>query len=126
MRSWMFLFFVVAALLSPFASANSSHGGGGGPQPLVFTVNLGASHYLRVEVVLEPAKPEAAHELEMYRPRVVHEVILLLSGQDEAKMRSLEGKKALMEEILDTVNHVIHSNRKNGVKEVLFPSFIIQ
>lgn len=125
MRSRMFLFFMVAALLSPFASANSG-GGAAAPQPLVFTVNLGASHYLRVEVVLEPAKPEAAHELEIYRPRVVHEVILLLSGQDEAKMRSLEGKKALMEEILDAVNHVIHSNRKNGVKEVLFPAFIIQ
>lgn len=126
MRCRMFLFLVVAALLSPLAHASSGHGGGGAPQPLVFTVNLGTSHYLQVEVVLEPATPEVAHELEILRPRIVHAVILLLSDRSDEKLRTLEGKKALMEEILSAANHVIHSDRENGVKEVLFPSFIIQ
>lgn len=126
MRIRMLVVFFVVALLSPFAVANSGHGGGASAPPMVFTVNLGSSHYLRVELVLEPATPEVTHELDMFRPRIQHAVILLLSERSEDKLRTLAGKKELMEDILDAVNHVIHGDHKTGVKEVLFTSFIIQ
>ncbi len=126
MRIRMLVVFLVAALLSPFAGASSGHGGGGGASPMVFTVNLGTSHYLRIELVLEPAAPEVTHELDIFRPRIQHALILLLSERSEDKMRTLAGKKELMEDILDAVNHVIHSDQKSGIKEVFFTSFIIQ
>jgi len=127
MRIRFISIFLMAALLSPFAWANSGgHGGGGGPQPMVFTVNLGATRYLRLEVVLEAAAPEAAHEFDMFRPKIQHAIILLLSERSEDKLRTLAGKKELADDIVDAVNHVIHGDPKTGVKEVLFPSFIIQ
>ena len=115
------------ALITLLPPAWASGGGGASvPQPMVFTVNLGVTRYLRVEMMLETANPEAAHELEMFKPRIQHQIILLLSERDEAVVRTLPGKKALMDDIVDAVNHLIHSTTKDGVSEVLFTSFIIQ
>ena len=108
------------------ALANEHGGGGGGPEPLVFLVNLGSSNYLKMGLILETATPEAAHELTVYRPRILHEIILLLSEKELAKLRTLDGKKELIEEVIDTVNHVIHEKPKTGVTEALFTEFIIQ
>lgn len=113
--------------IAPSILLASDHGGGGGaPAPLIFTVNLGDNRFLQLGLVLETATPEAAHELSSYQPKIQHHIILLLSGQDEAKLRTLPGKKELAREIIETVNHVIHEDEKTGVKEVLFTNFIIQ
>ena len=37
----------------------------------------------------------------------------------------VNGKKALAEEIVDQANHIIHDDRKTGVKEILFTKFLI-
>jgi flagellar FliL protein len=121
------LFFALsAALLSVPAQASDHGGGGGAPEPLVFTVNLGGGNYLQFGLILEAATPEAAHELVVYRPKIQHEIILLLSDKTQDKLRTLPGKKELIEEIAEAVNHVIHENKKTGVKEILFTNFIIQ
>lgn len=104
----------------------NDHGGGGGPEPLVFTVNLGSSNYLQFGLILEAASPEAGHELAAYKPKIQHEIILLLSGKEVNHLRSLAGKKELIDEIVEKANHVIHETEKTGVKEALFTKFIIQ
>ncbi len=116
---------VLAACVCLPALAND-HGGASGPEPLVFTVNLGNNTYLHFGLILETATPEAGHEIVVFRPKIQHEIILLLSGKDPGHLRTLPGKKELVEEIIDAANHVIHSNEKNGVKEALFTKFIIQ
>ena len=118
---------IALTLFSPLsAMANDHGGGGGGPEPMIFTVNLGKDNYLQFGLILEAANPEAEHALASYKPMIQHEIILLLSGKDAAKLRTLEGKKALIEEILELANHVIHEDEKTGVKEVLFTKFLIQ
>lgn len=126
MRIRMVLVFLLAALLSPLVLASGGGGGDAGKKPMVFTVNLGSRHYLRVEVALDMATPEVAHEIELFRPKVQHAVILLLSERDEASLRTLQGKKILMADIREAINHLIHSDPESGVKDVLFPSFIIE
>lgn len=119
---------LVCAVIFPAAGWASDHGGGGSaaPAPLVFTVNLGERAYLQVGLILAPATPEAGHELEVYRPKIQHEIIMLLSGRNEARLRTLEGKHELIDDILEKVNHIIHEDEKTGVKEVLISSFVIQ
>lgn len=118
---------VVLALLAPLPSLASDHGGGGGaPTPMVFTVNLGTQNYLQFGLILEPAVPEAAGALAAYKPRIQHEIILLLSGKEVAHLRTLAGKKELIEEIIELANHAIHENEKTGIKEALFTQFLIQ
>lgn len=107
-------------------ASGDGHGGGGGAAPLKFTTNLGNSRYLQFEVVLEAATPEAAHELEIYRPRIQHQVILMLSDQRHEVLATLKGKLELQAQIQDIANHIIHEKPKTGVKDVLFTSFIIQ
>ncbi|MBU1363316.1 MAG: flagellar basal body-associated FliL family protein [Gammaproteobacteria bacterium] len=118
---------MLLALLLPLPSLASDHGGGGGaPEPMVFTVNLGTENYLQFGLILEPAVPEAAGAIAAYKPRIQHEIILLLSGKELDKLRTLEGKKALIEEIVELANHAIHEDQKTGVSEALFTQFLIQ
>lgn len=120
------IFLVLSAAFISLPLQAGDHGGGGGPEPLVFLVNLGPTTFLNFGLILETATPEAAHEVAAYRPKIQHEIILLLSEKDQAKLRTLAGKKELIEEIAETVNHVIHEDAKTGVKDVLFTNFIIQ
>ncbi len=111
----------------PLHSAQAGdHGGGGGPEPLAFTVNLGTEHYLQFGVILETATPEAAHEVAVHRPHIQNEIILLISGKTAEELRTLSGKEALIQEIIELTNHVIHETEKTGVHEALFTNFIIQ
>ena len=117
----------VLALLSPLPVLANDHGGGGGaPEPMVFTVNLGKENFLQFGLILETATPEAAGLLAAHKPQIQHEIILLLSGKDAAKLRTLEGKKELIEELVELANHAIHEDEKTGVKEALFTRFLIQ
>ncbi|WP_412480036.1 flagellar basal body-associated protein FliL [Azonexus sp. IMCC34839] len=107
-------------------SANASGGGGGAPEPLVFTTNAGKNQYLQFGIILEPAVPEAQHLIAGYKPKIQHEILLMLADKDVNKLRTLQGKKELAEEIVEIVNHIIHEDEKTGVKEVLFTKFLIQ
>lgn len=117
---------IMLAILTPSAASANDHGGGGGPEPMVFTMNVGSKAYVQFGLIFETGSPEAAHELATYRPRIQHQIILLMSGKDEAHLRTLAGKKELIEEIIELVNHIIHEDQKTGVKEVLFTRFLIQ
>ena len=93
---------------------------------LVFVDSAHGGKYLQVQMVLEVAVPEAEHLLASYQPKIQHALILLLSSKDVATLLTLKGKKDLMEEIIETVNHQLHETEKTGIKEVFFTSFIIQ
>lgn len=122
------LVFCVASV--PLAHANDHGGGGGAPEPMRFTVNIGSvafgGKYLQIELVFETVHPEAAQAIVTLKPRVQHELILLLTAEEPDHLRTREGKHQLMEKIIEVVNKVIDENEKTGVKEVLFTSFIIQ
>ena len=116
----------VLLALSLSMPAYASDGGGAAPEPMVFTVNLGKENYLQFGLILETAVPEAAAAIAAHKPKIQHEIILLLSGKDVAKLRTLEGKKELIDELVELANGVIRENEKTGVKEALFTRFLIQ
>lgn len=126
----VFAFFLAVLLPGKAVFANDHGGGASGPEPLKFVVNLGdpsrGGKYLQVQMVFEPATPEVGHELAVLKPRIQHELILMLSSGDANKLLTLQGKKELMIEIIDAVNHILHETEKTGVKDVFFTSFIIQ
>lgn len=117
-------------LAMPLAQASDHGGAAAGPEPLRFTVNVAGENavgkYLQIELVFETAHPEAAQAIATLKPKVQHQIILLLSGENADHLRTREGKRELMEKIIEVVNKVIDENEKTGVKEVLFTNFIIQ
>lgn len=117
--------------LTSSALAND-HGGGGAAamETLKFTTNLGNpavdGNYLQLEVALETGSPEAGAAVGKLRPRIQHQLILLLSSQTAAVLKTLKGKQDLQHDIRDIANKVIDEDDHTGVKEVLFTNFIIQ
>lgn len=108
----------------------SSDAGAAGPEPYKFIVNLGdpmnGGKYLQVQMVFDGATPEINHDISAHKPQIQHALILLLSSAEASKLMTLQGKKDLMAEIIETVNHLLHEDEKTGVKDVYFTSFIIQ
>ncbi|MDE2439832.1 MAG: flagellar basal body-associated FliL family protein [Betaproteobacteria bacterium] len=125
-RAFLALGVIMLTFLPPCPASANDHGGGGAPEPMVFTFNLGDKAYVQFGLIFETGSPEAAHEMVAYRPKIQHEIILLMSGKEEAHLRTLAGKKELIEEIIELANHIIHEDRKSGVTEVLFTKFLIQ
>lgn len=125
-RSVIRSFLLVLAMMPLLAFANDHGGGGGGADPMVFTVNLGKENYLQFGVVLETATPEAKAALGTFKPKIQHRIILLMAGKEIANLRTLAGKKELAEELVDLANEVIGETHKTGVNEALFTSFLIQ
>ena len=121
---------LLSVLAVPQAQANDHGGGAAGPEPMKFTVNVGSANgfgkYLQLEMVFETAHPEAGMAIAAVKPKVQHQMILLLSGENADHLRTREGKRELMEKIIEVVNKVIDETEKTGVKEVLFTNFIIQ
>lgn len=115
---------VLASLGWPMAAM--AGGGGGAPEPMVFTFNVGGKAYVQFGLIFETGSPEAMHELVVYKPKIQHGIILLMSDKDEARLRTLEGKKELVGEIADLTNRIIREDRKTGVTEILFTKFLIQ
>lgn len=133
MKSCFNLFRVVTVLLGLLVvqiPAKANDPGASGPEPYKFVVNLGnpsnGGKYLMVQMVFDGASPEVAHDISINKPRIMHELILLLSSGDAGKLMTLQGKKALMADIIHAVNHLLHETEKTGVKDVFFTSFIIQ
>lgn len=129
LKKFCFVALLAASALGLPAYANEHGGGGGAPEPIKLTVNLGQGsedvRYLQVEIVFE-ASPETLQSINTHRPRVLHQLILLLSNETREKLLTLKGKKELAEKITSAVNKAIDADGKDGVHEVLFPSFIIQ
>lgn len=124
---------VLALMWLSFCAVNLVHanegGGAAAPAPMKFVVNLGNpaqdGHMLAVEMVLDGVA-EVGGAVNMFKPKIQHEIILMLSGEDVNSLRTVEGKKNLGERIRDVVNKVLKETEKTGVREVLFTNFMIQ
>lgn len=120
------LFAIALACMFPLGALANDHGGGGAPEPMVFTLNLGKESYVQFGLVFEAAKPEAMASLNAFKPRLQHRIILLMAEKDVDTLRTLAGKKKLIEEIVEIANEVIDADEETGIHEVLFSRFLIQ
>jgi flagellar protein FliL len=95
-----------------------------------FTLNLDPSDgekYLQTDITLNVASKEEAEQLEQHMPQVRNRVLMLLSSKKASDISSMEGKKALSNEIATQVNQPFVNNGKpQKVTGVFFTSFVIQ
>ena len=113
--------------LSGAAMANEGTASGAADEPLRFVVNLAdSSRMLRTDIVLDTPKPEMGGLLKNIRPRIQHQLILLLSAETPEHLLTLEGKKSLAARIRKVLNELLRESDKTGIREVLFTDFIIQ
>ena len=93
-----------------------------------FTVNLADQEsYLQVEVSLKLADVKVQERLKTRMPEVRDVLLRLLSSKTAEELITPEGKAELAKEVRKEVNGVIGAKKADqGVKDVLFTSFIIQ
>ncbi|MCX9156286.1 flagellar basal body-associated FliL family protein [Niveibacterium sp. 24ML] len=124
---------IAATLGVPATAVRASDAGksaAAGPAPMQFVVNIGKTGrggtVLQVQVVLEAATPAASQTVDAYKPQLQHDINLIIARQTPESLRTAEGKNALAEQILESVNETLGTKPKNGVKQVLFTHFILQ
>lgn len=83
-------------------------------------LQLGLSVASRNQAVIDTVKKHS--------PMIRNNVLLLLSGQEPAALRTAEGKEALRTELLEEINAVVlkQTGYKQGAEEVFFTAFIMQ
>lgn len=93
-----------------------------------FTVNLADQEsYLQVEISLKLADAKAQERLKTRMPEVRDVLLRVLSSKTAEGLITPEGKAELAKEVRKEVNGVIGAKKADqGVKDVLFTSFIIQ
>lgn len=124
-RTYVALLVSLALSLASGGVVAGDHGGGA-PEPMVFTVNLGTENYLQFGLIFEAAQPEAMALVGALKPKIQHQIILMMADKNVDTLRTLAGKKEMVEDIVRLTNRVIGEDVKSGIHDVLFSRFLIQ
>ncbi len=118
------------------ANTHASAGGGGGGSSLyvsldpafVVNVNDGAHvRHMQIKLQVKLKQPDFAGYIETHKPAIRHAMVMLLSGQETATLKTVAGKQKLMEEALAAIQGVLKENIGNeGIDAVYFTDMIIQ
>lgn len=81
-----------------------------------------AQAYLSLEADSEPALAAAELHLPLIRSRLV----TLLGSSDFMELQTPEGRAALAENMLQTINQVLENEGEPPLKQVLFRNFVVQ
>ena len=137
MRQQVVMLILLVALASPSIAVSSSSGQPGGP-PQQFYVKLDPAlvvniedgdivRFLQVDTQLQFAAQESQPLIEKHLPAIRHEMVMLLSGQPAAEIKTAAGKEKLRSNALEAVQKVMQENTGNPVVDALyFTTFVIQ
>lgn len=83
---------------------------------------------LQVEISIASRDQSVLDAVKKHNPIIRNNLLLLLSGQDLAVLKTTEGKEALRVSIKEEIKKVVvaHTDKKDGVDEVFFTGFIMQ
>ena len=84
---------VALAALAPVATLAGDHGGGA-PEPMVLTVNVRGDAYAQFGLLFRDRFAGSGARTVAHRPKIQHQIILLMSDKNQANLRTLDGKKA--------------------------------
>gem|GEM_PF-536546 len=91
-----------------------------------FTVNLaGGDHVMQLGIVLQVKDEETAEKIKTFLPQIRNGILMLLSAKTAEELQTAEGKKKLIEEILNDTREPLHEDGEN-VQAILLGSMLIQ
>jgi flagellar FliL protein len=91
-----------------------------------FIVNLadkGGNRYLRITMDLELGNPELETEIEKRLPQVRDSILMILPSKRFDDISSVEGKIALRDQIMETLNGFLTQGK---VSNIYFKEFVVQ
>ncbi|MGB1949190.1 MAG: flagellar basal body-associated FliL family protein [Marinobacter sp.] len=96
---------------------------------LVTTVQAeggGRQRYAQVYVSLEGDNPQTLAAAELHMPLIRSQLVSLLGNSDFMELQTPEGRAALAESMLTTINRVLEQEGEPPLKQVLFRNFVVQ
>ena len=100
------------------------------PLDPAFVVNLppgGEARLMQISLTALTYDPAVVEALKKHAPMLRNNLNLLFSGQDAAKLRTVEGKQNLQAKILEEVRKVAQVQVPKGtVDEVFFTGYVLQ
>ena len=96
-------------------------------RPLVTTVQAqGRQRYAQVHLSLEASDPAALAAAETHMPLIRSQLVMVLGNSEFNELQTPEGRSALAEQLLTTVNQVLEEEGEPSIKRVLFRNFVVQ
>ena len=96
-------------------------------RPLVTTVQAqGRQRYAQVHLSLEASDPAALAAAETHMPLIRSQLVMVLGNSEFSELQTPEGRSALAEQLLTTVNQVLEEEGEPSIKRVLFRNFVVQ
>jgi flagellar FliL protein len=96
-------------------------------RPLVTTVQAqGRQRYAQVHLSLEASDPVALAAAETHMPLIRSQLVMVLGKSEFNELQTPEGRSALAEQLLTTVNQVLEEEGEPSIKRVLFRNFVVQ
>jgi flagellar FliL protein len=94
-------------------------------QPLV--LNLAEDRLLQVQADILVADEDTKPDVELHIPMIRHQLILMLSEQPPAAMKSPVKREEMRQKLSDRVRNAYRElTGEDPIREVLFPSFLVQ
>jgi len=132
----IFLFAVIAILISPLAMA----AGGGSSKPVegpgylplkpAFVVNITdgkRSRFLQVQMQLKLSDMKQSEQILHHDSIIRHTMLMLLSGQEATELYSTTGKERLRVKALESIRAALKPEfSKLPIDDLYFTNFIIQ
>ena len=97
------------------------------PEFIINFEDQSQASFLQIEVQIMGRDPAEMKSVEEHMPVVRNNILLLLSGQKYAEVRTRAGKDKLRADILSSIRSVLKKETgKAGIEAVYFTSFIMQ
>ncbi len=124
---------IIGIMIHTHSHAQASSDSGGSlyvslEPAFVVNVNDGLRvRHMQIKLQVKLKQPDFAAYIEKYDPAIRHEMVMLLSGQETGKLKTVAGKQQLMDQALAAIQHVLQENIGNtGIDAVYFTDLIIQ
>jgi len=94
---------------------------------LVTTVQSeGRQRYAQAYVALGATNAQALSAAQLHMPLIKSQLVMVLGNSDFTELQTPEGRRALVESMLTTVNQVLEQEGEPGVDQVLLRNFVVQ
>lgn len=96
-------------------------------QAIVTTVQAeGRQRYAQVYLALEATDPQVLEASKLHMPLIRSQLVMALGNSRFNELQTPEGRQALAERMLTTVNQVLEQEGEAGITRVLFRNFVVQ
>ncbi|MCE2680174.1 MAG: flagellar basal body-associated protein FliL [Burkholderiales bacterium] len=96
--------------------------------PFVVNISDGEEkRYLQIGITYQVVDAKASDNMKAYIPILRSRILLILASKDVKALSTVNGKQALMDELLDMARDTVqYKGKDRGIVDVHFSSFVIQ